>query len=112
MSSEPEDFNAFNHWDCLGASLMLGIVPAILNFVFNDKDIISTVFLAGAGIAVAVLVFLVAWITRWRIVGVIVNWVGTALTVLYISIAVYLWIPKDEESPAEVAEPVLQEASH
>lgn len=104
MSEEQEDFNAFNHWDCLGASLMLGITPAILNFTFNDKDVVSTALIGGVGVMIALVVWLVALITRWRLVGALVNVVGAVLTVCYIAIAVYLWIPKGEEIQAE-AEP-------
>lgn len=104
MSEEQEDFNAFNHWDCLGASLMLGITPAILNFTFNDKDVFSTALIGGIGVLFALVVWLFALITRWRMVGVLVNGIGTVLTVFYIAVAVYLWIPKGEEMQAE-AEP-------
>ncbi len=90
--SEPEDFNAFDHWDCLGASLLLGIMPAALNFVFNDKDILSTALLGAAGLAAAGAVFLLAFITRWRIIGTLVNLAGSILTVIYIAIAVYCWV--------------------
>lgn len=105
MSDEQEDFNAFNSWDCFGATLMLGITPAILNFVFNDKDILSTVVLAGIGGAVALVVLLLSLITRWRIIGVFVNYAGAVLTALYIAFAVYMWYPSDKEAPADEAEP-------
>lgn len=96
MSEEQEDFNAFDSWDCFGASLMLGITPAILNFVFNDKDILSTMVLAGIGGLAALVVLLLSLITRWRIIGVAVNLIGCVLTVFYIAVAVYLWWPKPE----------------
>lgn len=109
MSSEPEEINNdFNSWDCFGASLMLGITPAILNFVFNDKDIVSTVILAGIGVLVAVAVLILSLVTRWRLIGLLVNFFGWVLTVIYIAFAVYMWWPKDEEGqPA--AEPETQE---
>lgn len=109
MSREPEEINNdFNSWDCFGASLMLGITPAILNFVFNDKDIVSTALLASVGIIVAGIVLLVSLITRWKLIGVLVNFFGWVLTIVYISIAVYMWCPSAEEVPP--AEPEAQQA--
>lgn len=105
MSEQPEDFNAFDHWDCFGATLMLGLTPAIMNFVFNDKELVSTAAFAGVGMLVALVVLLLAFVTRWRIIGVLVNAVGWILTVLYIGVAVYCWWPTDdaeEEMPAEL----------
>lgn len=113
MSSEPEEINNdFNSWDCFGASLMLGITPAILNFVFNDKDIMSTALLAGGGIIVAGAVLLLSLITRWKLIGVLVNFFGWVLTIVYISIAVYMWWPSDEEEkPAEPEAQQVQEGA-
>lgn len=91
MSEEEEDFNAFNCWDCLGASLMLAIMPAALNFIFNDKDLVSTAILGVIGVGISVAVFLVAFITRWRIVGTLVNIAGWILTPIYIVIAITCW---------------------
>lgn len=91
MSDEEEDFNAFDSWDCLGASLMLAIMPAALNFIFNDKDLISTALLGIVGVAVSGAVFLLALVTRWRIIGTLVNLAGCVLTPIYVAIAVYCW---------------------
>lgn len=108
MSSEPEEINNdFNSWDCFGASLMLGITPAILNFVFNDKEIVSTVILAGAGLLLACVVWVLALVTRWRLIGVLVNFCGWVLTLAYITFAVIMWWPSGEEE--ELAEPAAQE---
>lgn len=102
MSSEPEEINNdFNSWDCFGASLMLGITPAILNFVFNDKEIVSTVILAGVGFLAAAVVWLLAVVTRWRLIGVLVNFFGWVLTLAYIAFAVYMWWPDPKEDEAE-----------
>lgn len=114
MSSEPEEINNdFNSWDCFGASLMLGITPAILNFVFNDKEIVSTVILAGIGFLIACVVWLLAVVTRWRLIGVLVNLFGCVLTCLYIGIAVYMWMPsgEDEQPAAAETQEVQQEAA-
>lgn len=100
MSQEPEDFNAFTPLDCFGATLMLGLTPAILNFVFNDMDLVSTVALAGVGFLVAAVVWLLAFVTHWPIIGRMVNVVGLVLTFVYIAIAVYCWSHLgDKESP-------------
>lgn len=109
MSSEPEEINNdFNSWDCFGASLMLGITPAILNFVFNDKEIVSTVILAGIGVLVAVAVLILSLVTRWRLIGLLVNFAGWVLTGIYIAFAVYMWFFTDGDEPP-VAEPAAQE---
>lgn len=105
MSQEPEDFNAFTPADCFGATLMLGLTPAILNFVFNDMDIVSTACWAGGGFVVACIVWLAAFVTRWRIIGEFLNIVGMVLTIVYIAVAVYFWWPsgdKDEPAPDEL----------
>lgn len=91
MNEENEDFNAFNSWDCLGATALLGIIPAALNFIFNDKDLISTALLAAVGLIISLAVFALALITRWRIIGTLVNLAGCILTPVYIAIAVYCW---------------------
>lgn len=106
MSQEPEDFNAFTPLDCFGATLMLGLTPAIMNFVFNDKDLVSTVALAGIGFLVAVVVWLLAFVTHWPIIGKMVNAVGLVLTFVYIGIAVYCWLPSDEAEAPVPDEPL------
>ncbi len=91
MSEEEEDFNAFDSWDCLGASMMLAIMPAALNFIFNDKDLVSTVILGVIGGSISIAVSLLAFVTRWRIIGTLVNLAGCILTPIYIFIALYCW---------------------
>lgn len=91
MSEEEEDFNAFNSWDCFGATALLGMMPAVLNFIFNDKDLISTALLGAVGLTVSVAVFLLSLVTQWRIIGVLVNLAGCILTPVYLAIAIYCW---------------------
>lgn len=91
MSENEQDFNAFDCWDCLGASMMLAIMPAALNFIFNDKDLVSTAILGIIGVSISLVVFLLAFITRWRIIGTLVNVAGSILTPIYIAIALYCW---------------------
>ncbi len=92
MREAAEDLNEFNSWDILGAMLMITMVPAIMNFVFNDKDVVSSVVIAGIGVLISLAVFVISLLTRWRIIGVIVNLLGTVLTILYIAVTVYLWV--------------------
>lgn len=92
MSAESEDLNEFNCWDTLGAMLMLTMVPAIMNFVFNEKDVVGSAVIAGIGVLISVVVFGLALLTRWRIISRIVNLMGCVLTTLYIALSVYLWV--------------------
>lgn len=108
MSDEPEDFNAFNSWDILGAMLMLTLVPAIMNFVFNDKELLVTAVIAGIGVVVSLAVFLLALVTRWRIIGRLVNVLGCVLTTLYFAVAIYLWFWAGDEDEAQPGEPTVQ----
>lgn len=91
MNEEEEDFNAFNSWDCLGATALLGIMPAVLNFIFNDKDLISTALLGAVGLIISLAVFVLSLITHWRIIGVLVNLAGCILTPIYFGITLYFW---------------------
>ena len=104
MSEEPEDLNEFNSWDILGAMLMLTIVPAVFNFVFNNQDITGSCVIATIAVVVSLLVFGLSVLTRWKIIGKIVNLLGNVLMVGYIALAIYLWTsggtaPVPEETP-------------
>lgn len=100
MNEEQEDFNAFNSWDCFGATLMLALVPAVMNFVFTDPhEVGSTVAIGVTGLLISLAVLALALITRWRIIGKIVNLAGCILTPVYIVIAVCAFWPS-EEAPA------------
>lgn len=110
MSEETEDLNEFNSWDILGAMLMLTLVPAIMHFVFNDREVVGSVVIAGIGVLISLAVFSLSLLTRWRIIGRIVNLLGTVLTTLYIVLAVYLWVwGGDAEDGADTAPPVEQQ---
>ncbi len=99
MADEPIDYNAFNAWDSFGATLMLGISPAIINYVFNEHDIGSSIVLAVIGIIVSLVVLLLALITRWKIIGTLVNLMGWILTILYGIIGGYMWYIQGKDSP-------------
>ena len=91
MAEEPEDLNAFDSEDCFGAVLMLGIVPVVLNYVFNKEQMGLTIMLGVLAGALAVAVYLLAKLTGWKMVGRIVNLIGCILVPVYIVVAVMLW---------------------
>lgn len=105
MSEEAEDLNEFNSWDTLGAMLMLTMVPAVMNFVFNEKDVVGSVVIAGIGIVISVAVFGLALLTRWRIISRVVNLLGCVLTTLYIALSVYLWVWGGDDAETVSSEP-------
>lgn len=114
MSSEPENLNDFDATDCGLAALMLGVVPAIIHFVFcgGMDTLVTTGLLGVVGVFVAIAVWVVAVITRSRVVGILVNWAGCILTPLYIAVTVYLWMQDDTppaEQPVPEAAPTPQE---
>lgn len=109
MSEQQKDYNAFNSWDSFGATLMLGLVPAIMYEVFTKADDVEvdhtvTVLIVVAAVLISLVVLGVSLITRWRIIGTLVNLAGATLTSVYIAIAVCAWLPEDEsETPAQQA---------
>ena len=109
MSEQQKDYNAFNSWDSFGATLMLGLVPAIMYEVFTKADDVEvdhtvTVLIVVAAVLISLVVLGVSLITRWRIIGTLVNLAGATLTPVYIAIAICAWLPEDEpEPPAQQA---------
>lgn len=107
MSEQAEDLNTFSCWDNFGATLMLGLVPAAMCYVFDDEHKISTLVTIGLfSLLISVVVLALSLITRWRIIGAIVNLAGAILTPVYVGIAVYAWWPEDE---TEMPEPATQQ---
>ena len=106
MSSEPQkNLNDFNAWDCFGATLMLAMVPAIMNYVFTpEHDVSSTIFIAIIAVLISLVVLGLALITRWRIIGVLVNFAGTILAHVYVVIAICAWWPDDKTEEPESSE--------
>ena len=86
-----EDFNAFSSADCAGAVLMLGIVPAVMNYIFFRENMGTTVVLGAGAAGLAALVFLFSYLTGWRIISTLVNLAGCILVPAYIAAAVWLW---------------------
>lgn len=110
MSDQPEDYNAFNAWDSFGATLTLGLVPAVMNYVFTEEhEIGTTIGIAVVATIISLLVLGLSLITRWRIIGSLVNLAGCVLTPVYIVIAVCAWWPSDKEQPADT--PAAEQAA-
>lgn len=111
MNEGKDDINAFNSWDCFGVTLMLAAVPAAMNYVFTEEhEIGSTIGIFAVGFVIALVVLAVSLITRWRIIGTIVNTVGCILTPVYVVITICaFWFldeePKETESRQEQVQP-------
>lgn len=104
MSEQQEDLNAFNSWDCFGATLMLGIVPGVIHYATTDPhDEMGAALMCVVGVIISVVVLAIALITRWRIIGTIVNWAGGAITIMFIIYMTLFWV----ESCSESAEKAL-----
>lgn len=119
MSEQPEDLNTFNSWDNFGATLMLGLVPVVLYYVFTkdtgiitpentaaaaeviekepDKMLMALMVLGAVLVSLAVLGL--SLLTRWRIISKLVNLAGCILTPLYLIVTICHWLP-DSEQPA------------
>lgn len=91
MSEEPEDYNAFGKWDAVGAAAMLGIVPAVYHFIFNNHDIPGTISWAIVSPIAAAGVYLLGIVMDGKAVGRIVNLIGLILTPIYMIIGYFLW---------------------
>ncbi|MBQ4614152.1 MAG: hypothetical protein IJB31_04410 [Akkermansia sp.] len=87
---EQEDFNTFSSYDCLGAMLMLSILPVAIAIVLLE-NIPLAIILGVVGVVLSLGVFLLALLTHWRIIPRIVDILGMILTPTYIGIAVWLW---------------------
>lgn len=111
MSNEQEDMNAFNSWDCFGATLMLGVVPGIIHFATTEPhDVTGAAVYCGIGVLIALVVLAVALITRWRFLGAIVNAAGTILTVVFIMYITLFWTESCTEYSRKQSElPALQQ---
>lgn len=93
--TEEEDFNTFDSHDCGGAVLMLGIVPAVMAYVFDDHNVVLAALFAGIAVVIAAAVWGLSLITHWRIIPRLVSLAGAVLTPLYVALAVYLWCNMD-----------------
>lgn len=99
MSNEQENMSAFNSWDCFGATLMLGVVPGIICYATTEPhDVARAIWLCALGVVIALAVLAVALITRWRMLGSIINGVGTCLTAFYIIYLAAFWFNSCSES--------------
>lgn len=98
-----DDHNAFNRWDCVGASAMLAIFPAVLCIVFNDKDIRGALMWGGIAAAVAGAVYLLSFVIKERILGKLVNLTGWAVTICYLVVSTMMLIEKIENTAEDPA---------
>lgn len=97
--ADEEEFNAFDSLDCGGAVLMLGIVPAVMGYVFDEHNVVLAATLGGAAVILALAVYLLSLLTHWRLIGQIVGLVGCVLTPCYIAAAAYFWWAMAQSSP-------------
>ena len=83
---------------------MLGVVPGIIHYATTTPhDEIGALFMSIVGVLISFVVLAVALITRWRIIGVIINWVGTVLTIVFIGYMVLFWSKSCSQSaPAQI----------
>ena len=101
MSDREEDLNAFNSWDCFGATLMLGVTPGIIHFATTTPhDLPGTIGICLVGVIISVVVLAVSLITRWRFLSKLINWAGMALTGIFVLQMALFWSGSctDEES--------------
>ena len=117
MSEQQKDYNAFNSWDSFGATLMLGLVPAIMYEVFTKADDVEvdhtvTVLIVVAAVLISLVVLGVSLITRWRIIGALVNLAGMVLTGLFWAYASYYWWIQEDSTtkPAATEQPAEKKA--
>lgn len=97
MSKEQEDLNAFNSWDCFGATLMLGIVPGIIHYATTDPhDETGAALICLGGVLISLVVLGISLITRWRMLSRIINFAGTVLTFLFIIYMTSFWMKSCE----------------
>ncbi len=102
MSDEQEDLNAFNAWDCFGATLMLGVTPGIIHFATTEPhDKAGAIGIGVVGVVIALIVLGVALITRWRLLGKIINIAGTGITIYFIIHMTLFWVTSCEKFARE-----------
>ncbi len=91
MAEEPEDLNAFTGEDSAGAVFMLALVPVALNYIFNRSAMGLTITLGVFAALLALAVYAFARLTKWSIIGRVVNLLGCILVPVYIVVAIMLW---------------------
>ncbi len=111
MAEQEEDFNAFNSLDSAGAVLMLGIAPAVMNYIFFKEEMTLTCILGAGAVGLAALVYLLFSLTGWRVIGSIVNLVGCILVPIYLAAAIWLWCSPYAPTARAKATPPQQPAA-
>ena len=77
--------NVFGRWDSVFASMMIAIVPAVVAYVFEDKNISKMVLWGGVSVAVGGAVFLLSFVFSKKLLSFLVNLMG------YIFLGIYIW---------------------
>lgn len=93
-----EDYNEFSTLDCAGAAGMLAMVPAVLYYVSHGHDLVGTLMLAAVAGGVALVVFALAYFLGNRLVGRLLQLVGTVLCVLFWIYTIHMWSTSDRLS--------------
>ncbi len=92
MAEQQDDLNAFSCEDSAGAVLMLGVAPVVGCYVFFEEKTGLMIFFGALAVGLAALVYLLGRLTGWRLIGTVVNLVGSILVPLYIAAAIWLWM--------------------
>ncbi len=77
--------NVFGRWDSVFASMMIAIFPAVVAYVFEDKNISKIVLWGGVSVAVGGAVFLLSFVFSKKLLSFLVNLMG------YIFLGIYIW---------------------
>ena len=77
--------NVFGRWDSVFASMMIAIFPAVVAYVFEDKNISKMVLWGGVSVAVGGAVFLLSFVFSKKLLSFLVNLMG------YIFLGIYIW---------------------
>ena len=97
MSSH-EDYNEFSALDFACAAGMLAMVPAVLYYVSHGHEYLGTLMLAAVAAGVALVVYVLAYFLGHRLVGRLLQLVGTVLCVLFWIYAIHMWSTSDRLS--------------
>ena len=99
---------------------MLGLTPAVIHLAttrtFDGKDFIydtqGTIIYAIIGVVVSLIIFAVALITRWKMLGKIINWLGMAFTICFACYMVNFWLTTCSDiSKLRTTQPAAQSKS-
>ena len=75
--------NVFGRWDSVCASMMIAIFPALVAFVFEDKNISKMLLWGGISVGVGGVVFLLSFVFSKKFLSFLVNCLGYVFVVVY-----------------------------